>query len=173
MILFTTISLKVMTVSIALTMEAPLFFARRAAIRIMAQTIFRNFNPWVLFDGSLLQLGLNQTEINILSLAMVILIIATLIFGVCNTLTATTMSDLTKGYDPTLLTTLVISVAVTILFSAVKMISAKYSRLCIQDKIYMSLLTRVLNSRMSDIVDVNTGKIFDAVHTGYRAGLKV
>lgn len=95
--------------------------------------------------------------------SMAVLIIATLIFGVCNTLTATTMSDLTKGYDPTLMTTLIVAIIVSIMFSAVKLISAKYCRLCIQDKIYMSLLTRVLNSRMSDIVDVNTGKIFDAV----------
>lgn len=37
--------------------------------------IFCNFNPWTLFDGSLLKLGLDQVEMNVLSISMLILVV--------------------------------------------------------------------------------------------------
>ena len=37
--------------------------------------IFCSFNPWVLFDGSLSKLGLDQVEMNVLSISMLILVI--------------------------------------------------------------------------------------------------
>ena len=43
------------------------------------RVMFTRFNPWVFFDGSLLKLGLDQIEMNVLNLSLVLLVIVDLI----------------------------------------------------------------------------------------------
>ena len=57
-------------------------FFRAESIGVAADyisRIFRSFDPWALFDGSLLKLGLDQVEANVLSLAMAVLIVVDLV----------------------------------------------------------------------------------------------
>ena len=51
--------------------RAPRLMVALDYIRIM----FSRFNPWVLFDGSLLKLGLDQIEMNVLTIALPMLVI--------------------------------------------------------------------------------------------------
>ena len=41
--------------------------------------MFTHYNPWVLFDGSLLKLGLDQIEVNVLCMSLLILIVVDLV----------------------------------------------------------------------------------------------
>jgi len=70
-----------MIVTFALIDLAWIFF-RASSLRMALDYIWRMFtcfNPWALFDGSLLKLGLDQIEMNVLCLTMTILIIVDLV----------------------------------------------------------------------------------------------
>ena len=95
--------------------------------------------------------------------SITVLIVSTFVFGILNTVQAETIAKLTNQFTSDLLTTLIIVVATKTALSAIKMMSAKYTRLSLLDKFYMNLLKKVLNSKMSDISTVSTGKIYDAV----------
>lgn len=95
--------------------------------------------------------------------SITIVIISTIVFGILNTIQATTIASLTREYTSELLITLIIAAAAKTAMSAIKLISAKFTRLSLMDKLYMDLLKKVLNSKMSDISKVSTGKIYDAV----------
>lgn len=61
-------------------------FFRAESIRVALDYIrimFTNYNPWAFFSGSLLKLGLDQTEMNVLLAAIVILIIVELVQYKC------------------------------------------------------------------------------------------
>ena len=95
--------------------------------------------------------------------SITIVSISTIVFGILNTIQATTIASLTREYTSELLITLIIAAAAKTAMSAIKLISARFTRLSLMDKFYMDLLKKVLNSRMSDIATVSTGKIYDAV----------
>ena len=98
-----------------------------------------------------------------LFISMTVLVISTIVFGIMNTIMAEALSGLANGYSSELLMKLIISAVVMIAFSAIKLISAKFTRLSLMDREYEKLLIRVMNSKMSAIVNVSTGKIYDAV----------
>ena len=50
----------------------------KGALEIIRR-IFCSINPWVLFDGSLYELGLNMTEIHILLVSLVVLLLVDLV----------------------------------------------------------------------------------------------
>lgn len=66
-----------MLVTFVLIDFAWIFFrAQNLAIAVdYLRRLFCNYNPWALFDGSLLRLGLDQIEMNVLCLSMALLIV--------------------------------------------------------------------------------------------------
>ena len=108
--------------------------------------------------------------------AMTILIVDSLVFGTVNTWFGIVCTNFAQnGYHAEYITEMiVIAICMTIL-SAGRILSYKYSKSYLNNIQYDKLLRRVLDSKMSDISTISTGKIFDSVKeiAGYRTALIV
>ena len=98
-----------------------------------------------------------------LPITIVVMFIADMLYNMFSTKVKLGISQLTQGYTSALLKQTCLFAIIMIAILYISRVYTKRARVLLINRTDNALLERVLNSKMSEIQNVSTGKIFDAV----------